>query len=62
LGGFETEDILYLMPLVTLCNGLTNFLIAAAIGAPLFAIWVTFDYWRVRRLQQPREQQTSEVA
>jgi archaetidylinositol phosphate synthase len=62
LGGFETEDILYLMPLVTLCNGLTNFLIAAAIGAPLFAIWVTFDYWRVRRLQQPREPQTSEVA
>src|SRR3954470_24897531 len=58
LGGFETEDILYLMPLVTLCGGLTNFLIAAAIGAPLFAIWVTFDYWRVRRLQQPREPQT----
>ena len=62
LAGFETEDVLYLMPLVTLSNGLTNFLIAAAIGAPLFAIWVTFDYWRVRRLQQPREQQTSEVA
>jgi phosphatidylglycerophosphate synthase len=63
LGGFETEDILYLMPLVTLCNGLTNFLIAAAIGAPLFAIWVTFDYWRVgRRLQQPAGQQTSGVA
>jgi phosphatidylglycerophosphate synthase len=63
LAGFETEDILYLMPLVTLCNGLTNFLIAAAIGAPLFAIWVTFDYWRVvRRLQQPAGQQTSGVA
>jgi phosphatidylglycerophosphate synthase len=63
LGGFETEDVLYLMPLVTLCNGLTNFLIAAAIGAPLFAIWVTFDYWRVaRRLQQPAGQQTSGVA
>jgi phosphatidylglycerophosphate synthase len=62
LGGFETEDVLYLMPLVTVCNGLTNFLIAAAIGAPLFAIWVTFDYLRARRLQQPREPQTSEVA
>jgi archaetidylinositol phosphate synthase len=62
LAGFETEDILYLMPLVTVCNGLTNFLVAAAIGAPLFAIWVTYDYWRVRRLQQPGEQQTSEVA
>ena len=63
LAGFETEDILYLMPMVTLCNGLTNFLVAAAIGAPLFAIWVTFDYWRVaRRLQQPAGQQTSGVA
>jgi len=63
LGGFETEDILYLMPLVTLCSGLTNFLIAAAIGAPLFAIWVLFDYWRVmRRLPPPAGQQTSEVA
>lgn len=63
LGGFETEDILYLMPLVTACNGLTNFLIAAAIGAPLFALWVMFDYRRiVRRLPQPVRQQTSEVA
>jgi archaetidylinositol phosphate synthase len=64
LGGFETEDILYLMPLVTLFNGLTNFLVAAAIGAPLFAIWVTIDFWRVgRRLQHPTgHQQTSEVA
>jgi len=63
LGGFETEDILYLMPLVTLCSGLTNFLIAASIGAPLFALWVLFDYGRiVRRLPQPAGRQTSEVA
>jgi phosphatidylglycerophosphate synthase len=63
LGGFETEDVLYLMPLVTVFSGLTNFLIAAAIGAPLFALWVIFDYWRVtRRLQQPQGPQTSEVA
>src|SRR3569833_2294872 len=62
-GGFETEDILYLMPLVTLCNGLTNFLVAAGKRGPLFAIWVTFDYWRVvRRLQQPAGEQTSGVA
>src|SRR5450631_3771861 len=40
MAGFETEDVLYLLPLVTLCNGLTRFLIAASIGAPLFAIWV----------------------
>lgn len=49
IGGLETEDILYLLPLVTLCNGLTRFLVAAAIGAPLFAIWVTIDYFRTRR-------------
>src|SRR5690242_9662052 len=40
LGGFETEDILYLLPLVTVFNGLMPFLLAAAIGAPLFAVWV----------------------
>jgi phosphatidylglycerophosphate synthase len=63
LGGFETEDVLYLLPLVTLFNGLTNFLVAAAIGAPLFAAWVVFDYWRVvRRLQPVEGQQTSGVA
>lgn len=61
LAGFETEDVLYLMPLVTLFDGLTNFLVAAAIGTPLFAIWVTFDYLRVVRRPQPRRQQTSEV-
>jgi archaetidylinositol phosphate synthase len=51
LGGFETEDVLYLFPVVTLCNGAAPFLLAAAIGAPLFAIWVIVDYRRlVRRL------------
>jgi archaetidylinositol phosphate synthase len=49
LGGFETEDILYLLPLVTLCNGVTPFLIAASICAPLFAVWVVVDYLRVRQ-------------
>jgi archaetidylinositol phosphate synthase len=48
-GGFETEDVLYLLPLVTLCNGVTPFLIAAAIGAPLFAVWVVIDFRRVVR-------------
>ncbi len=62
LAGFETEDVLYLLPLVTLFNGLTNFLVAAAIGAPLFAIWVITDYRRVlRRLQPVEGRQTSEV-
>lgn len=53
LGGFEAEDILYLLPLVTLCNGLTPFLIAAALGAPLFAAWVVVDYRRVARRSKP---------
>ncbi|MGH8508077.1 MAG: CDP-alcohol phosphatidyltransferase family protein [Gammaproteobacteria bacterium] len=36
-GGFEAEDVLYLLPLVTLLEGLVPFLAAAAIGAPIAA-------------------------
>jgi phosphatidylglycerophosphate synthase len=53
LGGFQTEDVLYLMPLVTLCDATVPFLVVAATGAPLFALWVVFDYRRVMR-SQPR--------
>lgn len=53
LGGFETEDILYLLPLVTLCSAVMPFLTAAAIGAPLFAAWVVIDYLRVSRRPKP---------
>ena len=49
MGGFETEDVLYLLPLVTLCNGVAPFVVAASIGAPLFALWVIFDYRRLMR-------------
>ena len=49
LAGFETEDVLYLLPLVTVVNGMTPFLIAAAIGAPLFAAWCVMDHQRVTR-------------
>ena len=49
MGGFETEDVLYLLPLATLCNALVPLLVAASICAPLFAIWVVIDYQRVRR-------------
>jgi archaetidylinositol phosphate synthase len=49
VGGFETEDVLYLLPLVTLGHALMPFLAAAAICAPLFAVWVTIDYRRVLR-------------
>ena len=52
MGGFETEDVLYLLPVVTILNGMTPFLIAACIGAPLFAVYVAVDYRRVvRRVQ-----------
>ncbi|WP_153099760.1 CDP-alcohol phosphatidyltransferase family protein [Paraburkholderia hayleyella] len=53
VGGFETEDVLYLLPLVTLAQGTTFFLLAASMGAPLFAIWVMFDYRRELRRAQP---------
>jgi hypothetical protein len=61
LGGFETEDVLYLLPLVTLCDGVAPFLVAASIGAPLFAIWVVIDYRQVLRRLQPNAP-TSRVA
>jgi phosphatidylglycerophosphate synthase len=49
VAGFETEDILYLLPLVTLFSGLTPFLTAAVVGAPLFAVLVVADFIRVQR-------------
>jgi phosphatidylglycerophosphate synthase len=52
LGGFETEDVLYLLPLATLCDGTTLLLIAASLGAPLYASWVVIEYRRLmHRLQ-----------
>jgi archaetidylinositol phosphate synthase len=64
LGGFETEDILYLLPLITVFNGLTPFLVASSIGAPMFALWVIVDFRRVlRRQRRPIEvPPTSRVA
>jgi len=49
-GGFETEDVLYLLPLVTLTGVAAPFLVAASIGAPLFALWVVYDYARLLRV------------
>ena len=43
-GAMEAEDILYLLPVVTLTNQLIPFLILAGIGAPLFALWVLKEY------------------
>jgi phosphatidylglycerophosphate synthase len=52
LGGFETEDVLYLLPLVTLCNAVAPFLMVASICAPLFSIWVLIDDLRMGRRQR----------
>jgi archaetidylinositol phosphate synthase len=53
VGGFETEDVLYLLPLVTLTGVVSPFVVAASIGAPLFALWVVLDYWRTTRRLRP---------
>jgi archaetidylinositol phosphate synthase len=50
--GFETEDVLYLLPLITLCNATAPFLLIAAICAPLFAVWVAIDYRRALRIRR----------
>jgi phosphatidylglycerophosphate synthase len=52
LGGFETEDVLYLLPLVTVCNAVVPFLVVASICAPLFAVWVVIDDLRSERRQR----------
>ena len=49
--GFEAEDVLYLIPLVTLFDVLDWFLLAAVIGAPLASLLVLHDYRKVMRRQ-----------
>jgi len=49
LGGMEAEDILYLLPIVTLSNQLVPFLILTNIGAPLFSLWVLNEYLSLKR-------------
>lgn len=41
-GLFEIEDVLYLFPLVTIFDIRVAFLVAALVGAPLFAIWLVW--------------------
>ena len=52
LAGFETEDVLYLLPLVTIADVVAPFLVVASIGASIFAVWVLFDWWRVTRRER----------
>jgi len=51
--GFETEDVLYLLPLVTLFDVVAPFVVVASLGSALFAIWVVIDYLRAVRSRPP---------
>ncbi len=42
--GFEAEDVLYLLPVVTILEALEPFLLAATVGAPCFALFVIHEY------------------
>ncbi len=48
--GFEAEDILYLLPLVTFSGALAGFLHAAAVGAPLAFLIVLVQFILLRRV------------
>ena len=48
-GGFELEDILYLIAPLTWFGGLSYFVAAASVGAPLFALWTAAQYLNARR-------------
>ncbi len=63
LAGFETEDVLYLMPLATLLDGVRPLLLAAGVCAPLYAGWVVLQYRKgLRRWQRVSAASTSSVA
>ncbi len=42
--GFEAEDVLYLLPVITWMNWLVPFLVLASIGAPAYALRVWFEF------------------
>jgi len=49
LAGFETEDVLYLIPLVTLSGQQATFLTAAAVGAPIALAVVIVQFFKMPR-------------
>jgi phosphatidylglycerophosphate synthase len=55
VAGLEAEDILYLLPLVTHFSVIREFLIAAAVGAPVVAGIVGCQYTAARRRNKPCE-------
>ena len=48
-GGMEAEDVLYLLPLLTILDQLAPFLMLASIGAPLFCLWVLKEYLALKK-------------
>lgn len=44
--GFEIEDIMYLIGPITWAGGLQPFLVAAGVGAPVFGLWLLWQYLR----------------
>ncbi len=44
LGVLEIEDILYLLPVVTIIDQLVPFLTLASFGAPIFLLWVLKEF------------------
>lgn len=60
-GGFETEDVLYLLPVVTVFDGIAPLLLLASVGAPLFAGRVVLDYFRLARPPKSAAQSTSDA-
>ena len=48
--GFEAEDVLYLIPIISWCEQLPLFLHAACIGAPIALVLVIVHYRQVEQL------------
>jgi phosphatidylglycerophosphate synthase len=51
--GFEVEDILYLIAPLTWLGFLGPFLVAVAIGTPVFASWLIWRSWTLAGLDYP---------
>src|SRR3546814_12705458 len=45
-GGFEIEDLLYVVGPITWFGALQPFLFAAGLGAPIFLLWVVWPGFR----------------
>lgn len=45
VGGFEIEDVLYLLLIVMFVDGVELFLFVVLIGVLLFVVWVVIDWW-----------------